>query len=229
MSGSGATRAPQIEEDDGPGEHRAGPARPQARELLTYAGEVEGRQGRGRAGLPARGARVPQRPVGRAAKRGLRRDHRQAALLRRLPAPALCQAGHRGGHHAGRGRRQGREGDRLPHRSRRDLDPAAGGRHRRVAPADAGRRERGLAVHPRAVRTHPARAAESNWSAPVEPGALREPWLALVEPVLAEATLRRPQDGWAPTGGRRGIHTEHLSLLLAEMQSVHRTHTGASW
>ncbi|MCG5216067.1 1,2-phenylacetyl-CoA epoxidase subunit PaaC [Streptosporangium sp. KLBMP 9127] len=76
---------------------------------------------------------------------------------------------------------------------------------------------------------HPARAAESNWSAPVEPGALREPWLALVEPVLAEATLRRPQDGWAPTGGRRGIHTEHLSLLLAEMQSVHRAHAGASW
>jgi len=58
---------------------------------------------------------------------------------------------------------------------------------------------------------------------------LRGSWLSTVEPVLAEATLDRPADGWAPTGGRRGLHTEHLSLLLAEMQVLHRAHPGARW
>lgn len=58
---------------------------------------------------------------------------------------------------------------------------------------------------------------------------LREGWLAAVEPVLAEATLTRPERGWAPGGGRTGVHTEHLSYLLAEMQVVHRAAPGASW
>ena len=31
------------------------------------------------------------------------------------------------------------------------------------------------------------------------------------------------------TGGRTGIHTEHLSRLLAEMQVLHRAHPGATW
>lgn len=58
---------------------------------------------------------------------------------------------------------------------------------------------------------------------------IRERWLELVEPVLAQATLTRPADGWQPAGGRVGQHTEHLSYLLAEMQSLHRAHPGAQW
>jgi ring-1,2-phenylacetyl-CoA epoxidase subunit PaaC len=61
------------------------------------------------------------------------------------------------------------------------------------------------------------------------PSTLREPWLATIDAVLAEATLTRPADGWAPTGGRAGRHTEHLSYLLAELQVLHRAHPGASW
>jgi ring-1,2-phenylacetyl-CoA epoxidase subunit PaaC len=58
----------------------------------------------------------------------------------------------------------------------------------------------------------------------------RADWLAIVDPVLAEATLVRPaDDGWAPSGGRSGVHTEHLSYLLAEMQVVHRAYPGAKW
>jgi ring-1,2-phenylacetyl-CoA epoxidase subunit PaaC len=62
-----------------------------------------------------------------------------------------------------------------------------------------------------------------------DPAALRASWLSTVEPVLAEATLERPADGWAPTGGRDGRHTEHLSYLLGEMQVLHRAHPGARW
>jgi ring-1,2-phenylacetyl-CoA epoxidase subunit PaaC len=58
---------------------------------------------------------------------------------------------------------------------------------------------------------------------------IRERWLAVVEPVLKEATLTRPKDGWKPEGGRKGRHTEHLSYLLAEMQALHRAHPEVTW
>ena len=63
----------------------------------------------------------------------------------------------------------------------------------------------------------------------VDPASLHVGWLSTVEKVLAEATLTRPEDGWRPTGGRRGLHTEGLSLLLAELQVLHRAHPGARW
>ena len=58
---------------------------------------------------------------------------------------------------------------------------------------------------------------------------LREGWLSTVDGVLGSATLARPADGWAPTGGREGRHTEELSYLLGEMQVLHRAHPGARW
>src|SRR5262245_13111863 len=38
----------------------------------------------------------------------------------------------------------------------------------------------------------------------VDPSGLRAAWLGTVEPVLTEATLQRPADGWSPDGGRTG-------------------------
>ncbi|WP_433315801.1 1,2-phenylacetyl-CoA epoxidase subunit PaaC [Micromonospora chersina] len=66
-------------------------------------------------------------------------------------------------------------------------------------------------------------------AAPVDPATLRADFDAVVCAVLDEATLTRPADGWAPGGGRDGVHTEHLSFLLAEMQVLHRAHPGAKW
>lgn len=62
-----------------------------------------------------------------------------------------------------------------------------------------------------------------------DPASLRPSWDAAVDAVLAEATLERPRDAWAPTGGRRGLHTECFGRLLAEMQHLHRSHAGARW
>ncbi len=52
---------------------------------------------------------------------------------------------------------------------------------------------------------------------------------AKVDAVLAEATLKRPVDGFMMSGGRQGRHSEHMGFLLAEMQSLHRAHPGATW
>jgi len=63
----------------------------------------------------------------------------------------------------------------------------------------------------------------------VEPRLLRAAWEADIDAVLTEATLQRPEPAWAPSGGRRGIHTESFGYMLAEMQHLHRCHPGATW
>lgn len=66
-------------------------------------------------------------------------------------------------------------------------------------------------------------------TAPVDPATLRVDFDSVVSGVLAEATLTVPETSWRPAGGRDGVHTEHLSYLLAELQVLHRAHPGASW
>ncbi len=59
--------------------------------------------------------------------------------------------------------------------------------------------------------------------------ALAAPWRDQVLAVLEQATLKVPVSAWMQSGGRRGMHSEHLGHLLAEMQSLQRTHPGARW
>ncbi len=59
--------------------------------------------------------------------------------------------------------------------------------------------------------------------------AIRPVWNERVKAVLAEATLTRPEDGWMDTGGKTGKHSEHLGLMLAEMQHMQRVYPGAEW
>jgi len=60
-------------------------------------------------------------------------------------------------------------------------------------------------------------------------GALLPVWRDRVASVLDEATLTMPSSTWMQQGGKHGVHTEHLSRLLAEMQSLHRAHPGVQW
>lgn len=63
-----------------------------------------------------------------------------------------------------------------------------------------------------------------------DPNALRKPWLDQVGDVLAAGALTMPSPGVVmQTGGKRGLHTEHLGYLLAEMQVLQRSHPGATW
>jgi ring-1,2-phenylacetyl-CoA epoxidase subunit PaaC len=54
-------------------------------------------------------------------------------------------------------------------------------------------------------------------------------WNETIDDVLAEATLKRPADGWMISGGRQGTHTEHLGHMLVQMQVLKRAHPGAVW
>ncbi|HSY57542.1 MAG TPA: 1,2-phenylacetyl-CoA epoxidase subunit PaaC [Bradyrhizobium sp.] len=63
----------------------------------------------------------------------------------------------------------------------------------------------------------------------VDPAALRPQWLKTVSGIVSEATLALPTSGWMQQGGRSGRHSEHLGHLLSELQSMQRTFPGATW
>jgi ring-1,2-phenylacetyl-CoA epoxidase subunit PaaC len=75
------------------------------------------------------------------------------------------------------------------------------------------------------------RLAEAGVAA--DPEQLRPEVDAVLDEVLAAATLTRPQRPAIGTiggrGGRQGLHTEQLGHVLAQMQSLARQHPGATW
>lgn len=54
-------------------------------------------------------------------------------------------------------------------------------------------------------------------------------WSARVDEDLAAATLRRPAAQPHPWHGKRGVHSEYLGHLVGEMQHLQRTYPGAQW
>jgi ring-1,2-phenylacetyl-CoA epoxidase subunit PaaC len=62
-----------------------------------------------------------------------------------------------------------------------------------------------------------------------ERATLKPGWDAVVDRVLAQATLPRPKDGYMQMGGRAGRHTEDLGHMLTQMQVLARAHPGATW
>lgn len=65
--------------------------------------------------------------------------------------------------------------------------------------------------------------------AAVDTGALAAGWRGRLSDILAGATLTFPQENWMRTGGRQGVHSEHLGYLLAEMQFLQRAYPDARW
>jgi ring-1,2-phenylacetyl-CoA epoxidase subunit PaaC len=63
----------------------------------------------------------------------------------------------------------------------------------------------------------------------VDVSSLKDNWNNKVIEVLQEATLSVPENTWNHTGGKTGLHTEHLGFILAEMQYLQRTYPGCEW
>jgi ring-1,2-phenylacetyl-CoA epoxidase subunit PaaC len=61
------------------------------------------------------------------------------------------------------------------------------------------------------------------------PADIEPAWSARIERVLREATLALPAATPYRWHGRRGVHSEHLGYLLAEMQYLQRAYPGAQW
>jgi ring-1,2-phenylacetyl-CoA epoxidase subunit PaaC len=58
---------------------------------------------------------------------------------------------------------------------------------------------------------------------------MAEVWQGAVRSILDEAGLGVPDDGYQHSGGRQGLHSEHLGPLLAEMQWMQRSYPGLRW
>jgi len=58
---------------------------------------------------------------------------------------------------------------------------------------------------------------------------LARAWHANVDAVLTQAGLVKPPSGWMQSGGKKGVHSEHLGYLLAEMQHLPRMYPDATW
>lgn len=58
---------------------------------------------------------------------------------------------------------------------------------------------------------------------------LEGPWKTDIVDVLGQAKLTVPTSGYMQTGSRKGVHTEKLGYILAEMQYLQRAYPDAKW
>lgn len=62
-----------------------------------------------------------------------------------------------------------------------------------------------------------------------DPGTLREAWMQKVVSVFEEASIPVPEKTYMHTGGKQGVHTEHLGYILAELQYMQRAYPNSAW
>ncbi|KAA1045542.1 1,2-phenylacetyl-CoA epoxidase subunit PaaC [Pseudocitrobacter sp. 73] len=58
---------------------------------------------------------------------------------------------------------------------------------------------------------------------------LKDEWETTVRGALADACLQLPKETPFRTGGKQGLHTEHLGPMLAEMQYLQRIYPALQW
>jgi len=63
----------------------------------------------------------------------------------------------------------------------------------------------------------------------VDASVLHELWNETVQGIFHRINLPLPQEGYMLKGGIKGVHTEHLGHLLAEMQFLPRAYPDAKW
>ena len=54
-------------------------------------------------------------------------------------------------------------------------------------------------------------------------------WNKKINTVFQDATLTVPATTWMQEGGTKGIHSEHLGFILAEMQYLQRAYPNSEW
>jgi ring-1,2-phenylacetyl-CoA epoxidase subunit PaaC len=66
----------------------------------------------------------------------------------------------------------------------------------------------------------------------VDVSIIKAEWEQRVQEIFDEATINSANNrdgGWMQSGGKQGMHTEHLGYILAEMQYMQRVYPGCEW
>ncbi|MEQ4704344.1 1,2-phenylacetyl-CoA epoxidase subunit PaaC [Providencia huaxiensis] len=63
----------------------------------------------------------------------------------------------------------------------------------------------------------------------VDPRTLQAAWVNTINETFTEATLTIPEKNAYSLGGKQGSHTEHLGLLLTQLQFVQRAYPNSQW
>lgn len=58
---------------------------------------------------------------------------------------------------------------------------------------------------------------------------IRDEWELTVKNVFEEATLQIPTNNWKQEGGRKGMHSENMGYILAELQYMQRAYPNMEW
>ena len=58
---------------------------------------------------------------------------------------------------------------------------------------------------------------------------LKDQYAFNLEQIIKRANLQIPKSQNIITGGKKGIHSEHLGFILAEMQHLQRSYPGQNW
>ena len=82
---------------------------------------------------------------------------------------------------------------------------------------------------PRRFRCHPVDEAAAASGLGPRWSELRANWESQMAEVLAEADLPVPAASKFLSTGKRGVHSEHMGYILAEMQHLQRAYPGGVW
>lgn len=64
----------------------------------------------------------------------------------------------------------------------------------------------------------------------IDLSAIKTKWQQQIQTIFEEATITMPDMNMVmQSGGKQGVHTEHMGFILAEMQYLQRTYPGAEW
>ncbi len=58
---------------------------------------------------------------------------------------------------------------------------------------------------------------------------IRKQYFENIESVLQEATLEIPENIFSHSGGKKGVHSEHLGYILAQLQYMQRAYPNMAW
>jgi ring-1,2-phenylacetyl-CoA epoxidase subunit PaaC len=63
----------------------------------------------------------------------------------------------------------------------------------------------------------------------IDVASLKNSWTTQIAQILHEATLDMPTTTFMHTGGKEGVHTEHLGQILTELQYMQRAYPNMEW